>query len=133
MRAIILLLLLVGSPAIGDEFRHYSQWTDEERAWFTTYAVASYIDYRQTAWALRQTGPSGQYLYSEANPILGRRPSSDSTAALKLGVLAAQYYSMGRLGFERENFRWGFKAATVVQVAVVINNDQLGISFTRAF
>ena len=133
MRAIILLLLLMGSPALGDDFRHYSQWTPEERVWFNTYAASSYIDYRQTEWALQQTTPSGEYRYSEANPLLGPRPSAHSTAALKLGVLAAQYWSMGRVGFERENFRWGFKAATVLQVGVVINNDRLGISFTRAF
>jgi hypothetical protein len=129
----ILILLLLGSPAHADEFRHWSAWTAEEKRWYTLYNGASYLDYAQTRWALSQKDPHGVYIYREANPLLGTRPHQDSVLAIKLGMAALQYYAIGRIGFSNTTYASTFKTATLVQIGVVVHNNNIGISFSRVF
>lgn len=134
MRAICILLFAVWClPVNAGEFRHYSQWSKQEQTWFTAYALASYVDYQQTRWALDQTNAQGQPVYSEANPMLGKHPSEDRMLMTKLAVLGFQYWSMGSMGFENTQFRHTFKALTVFQFAVVAHNDYMGVSISHSF
>ena len=127
-----LCLCLAADTAIA-EFRHFSDWTTEEKAWFTTYAASSYIDYRQTSWALNQRDVNGKYLFEEANPLLGKRPSSGKIAAFKLLGVAGLYYGIGEMGFSDKEFAWAAKAAVLVQAGVVVHNDSIGVSINVAF
>ena len=97
------------------------------------YAGASYLDYAQTRWALSQKDQAGAYIYTEANPVLGSRPHQDRILALKVTWAALQYYAIGRIGFSNTTYARTFKTATLVQIGVVVHNDNIGISFTRAF
>ena len=128
----VLCLCLTADTAIA-EFRHFGDWTTEEKAWFTTYAASSYIDYRQTSWALNKRGVNGEYLFEEANPLLGKRPNSSKVAAFKLLGVAGLYYGIGEMGFSNKEFAWAARAAVLLQVGVVIHNDSIGAEFKIAF
>lgn len=132
-KLLAVLCLCLAANNANAEFRHFGDWTAEEKAWFTAYTASSYIDYRQTLWASNQRGVNGEYLFEEANPLLGKRPSKGKVAAFKLLGVAGLYYGIGEMGFSDKGFAWAARAAVLLQVGVVVHNDRIGAEFKIVF
>ena len=121
-----IILCLIPSTALA-EFRHFDDWSDKEKALFLTYGTVAYIDHRQTRIALDD--PCN--CYRETNPLYGSNPHRDKSIAINLAVMGLLYYGVGALPEDTTNpYLLG---ATLARTAVVIHNDSIGISWTRAF
>jgi hypothetical protein len=123
-----LSIILCLIPSIAQaEFRHFDDWSDKEKALFLTYGTVAYIDHRQTRIALDD--PCN--CYTEVNPLYGRHPHRDKSIAINLAVMGVIYWGVGSLPEDKINpYLLG---ATLGRTAVVIHNDSVGISWTRAF
>ena len=121
-----IILCLIPSTSLA-EFRHFDDWSDKEKALFLTYSTVAYIDHRQTRSALAH--PCG--CYREANALYGSNPHKDKSIAINLAALGIIYGAVGSLPKDKlNNYLLG---ATLGRTAVVIHNDSIGISWTRAF
>ena len=127
-----LILLLVSSTAAASAFRHFDEWTTEEKAWFAAYGLSSYVDYKQTMHATSLRNADGSYVYEERNPLLGTRPTEAKVLGLKLLAGAYLYHNIGKWGFETKRTKRTTIAVTMMQVAVVVHNDSLGVGFNVA-
>lgn len=122
---IIPFLILSGSTQA--EFRHFNDWSKKEKTLFLTYGTVAYIDHRQTRVALND--PCN--CYAEANPLYGRDPHKDKSIAINMAAIGLLYYGIGTLPENTVNpYLLG---ATLGRAAVVIHNDSIGVSWTRAF
>ena len=128
MKYLVLLFLLFCGTAHAGEFRHFSEWTPEQKAEFLLFSGVSYIDYTQTIWAVKQKG-----LYYEINPILGKYPSNESVALLSVAGIAYYYFLIGNT--EKSPFFSisGRTAMFSVKVAAILHNDSIGISVSKAW
>ena len=118
-----IILCLIASPAHA-EFRHFNDWTNKEKTLFTSYAVASYIDHRQTRVGLRNG-------YTESNPLYGSNPHRDKSIAVNTLVLAGAYYLVGVV--EPDEFNAALLGGNIARWGVVAHNDSIGISWKVAF
>jgi len=117
---------LIASSA-NAEFRHFNDWSDKEKALFLTYGTVAYIDHRQTRVALAD--PCN--CYREANVLYGSTPHRDKSIAINLAAMGVLYWGVGSLPEDKVNpYLLG---ATLGRTAVVVHNDSIGISWTRAF
>ena len=128
--AVLCLCLAANANA---EFRHFGDWTTEEKAWFGTYTALSYIDYKQTMWMVKQKYPNGEWMYYEANPMFPERVRSHQIGSAKLAGLALQYWLVGEYGFKEKPVKWGLMFNTITQGAVVVHNHHIGINISVAF
>lgn len=115
------------------EFRHFSEWTPEQKAEFIAFTGVSYVDYAQTTWAMKQKDVYGNYKFYEVNPVLGKRPSNESVAALSVLVVGYYYYL---IGIETENPNFSLVGRTSmfsIKVVAVLHNDSIGISVSKAW
>ena len=126
MKKLLALLFLFSSPALA-EFRHFDDWSDKEKALFLSYTTVAYIDHRQTRVALAD--PCN--CYSEANPLYGSNPHRDKSIAINLAVLGGIYYIVGKVPEDKANY--ALLGATLARTAVVIHNDNIGVSWRVAF
>ena len=126
------MLLCCGTAQTG-EFRHFSDWTNKEKAEFLVYTGLTYTDYRQTTWAIKQKNSDWNFKFVELNPILGKRPSNESVGALLAAGAIWYYYLIGK---DTEPFDTNDGARVIfmsVRIAAVAHNDMIGISVSRAW
>jgi len=121
---LLTILLLTASPLASAEFRHFSDWTKKEKTLYTSYAVASYIDHRQTRVGLRNG-------YHEANPIFGNDPHRDKSILINSLVLAGTYYMVGY--FRPDETNAVLLGGNIARWGVVLHNDSIGVSWKVAF
>lgn len=121
-----IILCLIPSTTLA-EFRHFDDWSDKEKALFLTYGTVAYIDHRQTRLALND--PCN--CYTEANPLYGSNPHKDKSIAINLAAAGLIYWAVG--SFPEDELNPYLLGATLGRTAVVIHNDSIGISWTRAF
>lgn len=126
-------MCLAANTVSADEFRHFSDWTKEEQAWFAGNTALSYIDYEQTMWMVKQKYPDGQWMYEEANPMFPKRVRSHQIGLAKLASLGLNYYMIGEFGFENKYVKWSLVASTIGQGAVVAHNHKIGVNVSVAF
>ena len=128
MKFIIFFMILFCNSAYAGEFRHFSEWTPEQKAEFLLFSGVSYIDYAQTTSAVKQRD-----LYYEINPILGKYPSNESVAILTI-VSIAYYYTLIGYSEKYPNISIAGRTAMVsTKVFAVWHNDSIGISVSRAW
>lgn len=120
-----IILFLIPSPAFA-EFRHFDDWSSKEKALFLSYTTVAYIDHRQTRSAL--SDPCN--CFTEQNPVYGQA-HRDKSIAINLAVLGGIYYVVGKVPEDKANY--ALLGGTLLRGAVVIHNDSIGISWTRAF
>jgi len=121
-----IILCLIPSTAFAD-FRHFNDWSEKEKAWFAAYQTTAWMDYKQTEWAL--THPCD--CFYEQNPIYGKYPHPDKILLGNVLAAAAVYWDVGRTP---ENKRLKvLQGVTLFRAAVVVHNDSVGISWTKAF
>jgi hypothetical protein len=132
---ILLLFLLFPTVSYSNEFKHYSEWDSEKKVEFIVYTGLVYTDYKMTKWALDQKDSRGNYIYYEENPLLGKRPSDEKILVFQLLSVASYYYLTG-LEYKDpkaqrilDKFRYFAMGA---RVSVILYNDSLGISFSKA-
>ena len=121
-----IILCLIPSTALA-EFRHFDDWSDKEKALFLTYGTVAYIDHRQTR--IASNDPCN--CYTEANPLYGSNPHKDKSMAINLAALGIIYGAVG--SFPEDKLNPYLLGATLGRTAVIIHNDSIGISWTRAF
>ena len=126
-KKLLIILCLTTSPIASAEFRHFNDWTTKEKALYTGHTFVSYIDYSQTKSALSDSCDC----YSEGNPIFGSQPHADTLLATNIIVSAYMYYRVGSR--PPDDFNKIMAIATGLRTAIVINNDQLGISWSVGF
>ena len=120
-----LLITLCLTPSLAHaEFRHFNDWTKKEKSLFTSYAVASYIDHRQTRVGLRNG-------YVEKNPLYGSNPHRDKSIAINTLVLGGAYYLVG--SFEPDDFNAALLGGNIARWGVVLHNNSVGVSWQVAF
>lgn len=128
------MLVAVLLPSVASaEFRHIDDWTKWQKVEFATYTALTYIDYRQTTWAVKQKHPNGTYLFDEVNPILGKRPDNIDVAVLLLASVATYYYLVGKSG---ENPVASASARSIMmtaRVAIILHNDSVGVNFNKVW
>ena len=115
------------------DFRHFSEWTPEQKAEFFAFAGVSYVDYAQTTWAMKQRDANGNRLYYELNPILGKHPSKESVALLSVVAAGYYYYLIGSDSINPNYSIMGRTAMFSIKVAAVLHNDSIGISVSKAW
>ena len=127
------LCLCFAANVSADDFRHFNEWTSEEKSWVATNAVLSYVDYRQTMWMVKQKHPNGQWMYEEANPMFPKRVRSHQIGWAKVAAMGLQYYAVGKYGFADSRVKWSIIGNTVLQGAVVAHNHSIGVSVSVTF
>lgn len=131
-----MLFLLFPIVSYSNEFKHFNEWDSEKKVEFIVYTGLVYTDYKMTRWALNQKDSKGNYIYFEANPILGNRPSREKMIAFQLLSVASYYYLTGfefkdpKTQIMIDKFRY---FALGARVSVVLYNDSVGVSFSKAF
>lgn len=126
---ILLTFVLCCATAYADS-KPYTEWDTQDKVQLTTYTVLSVMDYKQTSWALKQRDEQGNYIYHEANPLLGNRPSDGKLAAAQLLGVGVMYYDIKHNADEHRKLRW---VVIFVKAAVVLHNDNIGITFNKAW
>lgn len=122
-KLLLITLLLTASPAHA-EFRHFNEWTTSEKGLFLAYNTAAYIDHRQTRVGLRNG-------YTEANPLYGTHPHRDKSIAINLLINGAMYWVIGH--YQPDDTNALILGGLVARTAVVVRNDNIGISWKVAF
>lgn len=123
-KKLLIILCLTTSPIASAEFRNFNDWTTKEKALFTSYALAAYIDHRQTRVGLRNG-------YVEKNPVYGSNPHQDKAIAINALVLGGAYYLVG--AFEPDEFNPALLGGNIARWGVVLHNDSVGVSWQVAF
>ena len=120
-----LLITLCLIPSVANaEFRHFNEWTKKEKALFTSYTLAAYVDHRQTRVGLRNG-------YTEANPVFGKNPHRDKSILINSLVLAGSYYMVGY--FKPDETNVVLLGGNIARWGVVAHNNNIGISWKVAF
>lgn len=110
-------------------------WNSERILQQTLYSTLSYIDYKQTQYAIHdypKMYPNSNIRYIEANPIVGTNSPSNSRLRniTLLGNLsfASSVWLDCRYSNQRnhDNLRW---AAVGFRLGVVVHNDSIGLKF----
>ena len=122
-----IILWLIPSTAYA-EFRHFNNWTTEEKALYTGYATVAYIDHRQTQSGL---GNPCECYYEKNDALYGRYPHRDKSAAINFAILAGIYYAVGSR--KEDSTNWFLFGLTAGRAAVVVQNDRIGIDWRVAF
>lgn len=130
---LLLVIMLFPSMASAGEFRHFSQWTNEQKAEFFAYSAISYVDYKQTTWALRQRDYAGNRYFYEINPILGKYPSDRSVAILALVGVSYYYYLIGNDSRYPKFSLMGRTAMFSAKTVVILHNDSIGVSISKVW
>jgi hypothetical protein len=126
IKALAIACLLFSQQTLA-EFRHWDEWTKDEKTSFLAYSTVAYIDHRQTQWALDH--PSGRW--HESNPIYGNNHSRDKSLLINALVLGTVYYYVGKQPPDTNLYlTWGI---TMSRAAAVYHNQKLGIHWTVAF
>lgn len=129
MKYIILLLCLLAGN-VQAQSKTYSEWATEDKAQFATYTALAVMDYKQTSWAMKQKDSEGNFIYQESNPFLGNRPSDTKIAVAQLASVGLMYYDIKHYGEEHRKIRW---ALIVLKTAVVVHNNNLGVTFNKVW
>lgn len=126
---VLLVSFLLGfSSASHAEFRHFNDWTKKEKTVFIAYGTASWIDHRQTQWALDHPCQC----YKESNKLVyGSDPHRDKSLIINTIALSTVYWAIGT--FEPDVTVPVLGTAVVFRFGVVVSNDQLGASWQVAF
>ena len=127
MRTIITLVLLCLASNVQAEFRHFTDWTTKEKSLYLAYNTVSYIDYKQTTYALNN--PCN--CYEEANPLFGHDPSNAKLRNIQLLISGSMYYMIGKNDPDFMNTT--VLGVTVTRSLVVWHNGQVGVSWKVAF
>ena len=119
--------------ANAGDFRNFSEWTPEEKAEFLLFTGATYIDFSQTTWAMRQRDANGNSTYYEINPILGKHPSNESVAIMSILGVAYYYYLIGSESDHRLFSIISRSSMFSVKAVAILHNDSVGISISKAW
>ena len=125
----LLLFLVLFSGNLYADFRHLDAWDNEEKAIFSFYVATTYIDIKQTEYALDH--PCACYL--EGNPIYGSHtPSISNIVLINVASSAFLYYTIGKETTDRKtrNTLW---LTNAVKFGVVYNNHMIGAHWKVAF
>lgn len=129
MKKLLLLFLFLASPVYAD-FRHFNDWSKEEKALYLTNATLSYIDTKQTIYALEHKCGC----YAEGNSfIYGSDPHPDKVILINLATNGLIYFAIGnskQLSRFEKNAFWVVNA---IRFSVVQHNSSIGISWRVAF
>jgi len=121
-------------PSVASaEFRHIDDWTKWEKAEFATYTALTYIDYRQTTWAVKQTYPDGRHVFNEANPLLGERPEDVEVTLLLLLGIGTYYYLIGSSHKDPISSVSARSIMMTARVAIILHNDNIGVRFNKVW
>jgi len=115
MKKLVLLLLLLTGPAHAD----WQDWDVERKQLFVAYNMISTIDVLQTRSALKDPCEC----YEEANPLLGKRPSTE----LMVGLNLLGSYAMYKLLDNKQNDTLWPMIITGIRLAVIGNNHRIGV------
>ena len=132
--ALVIILLAGGfldGTIAGDEFRHFNDWSKSEKLAFTSFVALQAIDVKQTAWGLKQKNENGNWLYKEANPLYGNRPSTSKLLALQALTTLGVYFLVGDTPPESKFRRRFYMALIPIKIAVVTRNNHFGLTFSK--
>ena len=132
--ALVIILLAGGfldGTIAGDEFRHFNVWSKSEKLAFTSFVGLQAIDVKQTAWGLKQKNENGNWLYKEANPLYGNRPSTSKLLALQALTTLGVYFLVGDTPPESKFRRRLYMALIPIKIAVVTRNNHFGLTFSK--
>ena len=113
----------------GDEFRHFSDWSKSEKLAFTSFVALQAIDIKQTVWGLKQKTPNGGWMFREANPVYGDRPSTGKVVAIQAIVTLGTYYVLGKA--PKKAKRRFFMVMIPMKLAVIARNNHIGLTFSK--
>ena len=116
MKYLLALLLTVASITAQADNR---PWTDSEKKLFVAHTALVAADWGQTRSIAKHPD-----IYEEANPLLGKHPSTGKVDAFFIIVLAGSYLWFDALDTNREKY---MIYATVLRGVVVGHNYQLGV------
>jgi hypothetical protein len=114
MKFILALLLLI-STNVNAENR---PWTDAEKGLFVANSALIVMDWSQTRYITRHP------TFYEANPILGRYPSTQNVDMFFLGQLIGQYYLFDYFDESRLGVMLGL---TINRIDIVNHNLNIGV------
>lgn len=130
MKKIILslLCLLMTNLGFAGEFRHWSDWTTEEKLEYSAYTLLNYTDFSQTELCVSQYPKC-----KEANPFLGSSKPNDATlvAAFILSQ-ASYYYLIGMSGIDSDAKK-SRPFLFALKIGIVISNDSQGIKISKVW
>lgn len=122
MKYILCLLCLLGiNLGYAGEFRHWSDWTIEEKIEYIAFTSLNYTDFAQTEICVSQYPKC-----REANPIFGPTPN-DATIVSAFVLTQIAHYHL--IGYDNQ-YRWLLFG---IKLGVVISNDYNGIRVTQVW
>ena len=119
----LIILSLISIPAHA-EFRHFNDWTANEKRLFLAYHTVAYIDHRQTRVGLRNG-------FVEKNPLYGTNPHRDKSIAINMLISGGMYWMIGK--FEPDDTTGLILGGIISRTAVIYHNDSIGVSWKVAF
>ena len=126
-------ILFVGGFLDGayeaDEFRHFNDWSKQEKLAFTSFVALQAIDIKQTVWGLKQKRENGTWMFREANPVYGARPSTGKVVAIQAIATLGTYYVLGKA--PKKARRKFFMVMIPIKLAVIVRNNHIGLTFSK--
>lgn len=132
MKLLIILLFSLFSNNILADNRSFKEWTPVEKLEFSLFAAATYIDYRQSSWAMKQQNADGTYIFYEGNPMYGKRPSSEKLMIGQALSLASYYYLIAEHG-DNKAITLIRRSLLVAKIGITVHNDSIGVSVSKAW
>ena len=129
LAAILFVSGFLDGNIAGEEFRHFNDWSTPEKLAFTSFVALQAIDIKQTVWGLKQKRENGTWMYKEANPLYGARPSTGKVVAIQAIATIGTYYLLGKT--PKKTRRRIYMAMIPIKLAVVAHNSHIGIRFLK--
>ena len=131
LAAILLVGGFLDGTYAGDDFRHFNDWSKSEKLAFTSFVALQAMDIKQTAWGLEQKRENGTWMYREANPLYGSRPSIGKLVAMQALTALGVYLLVGDTPPESKFRRRFYMALIPIKIAVVTRNNHIGLTFSK--
>lgn len=130
MKKIILglLCLLVTNLGYAGEFRHWSEWTKEEKLEYSAYTLLNYTDFAQTEMCISQYPRC-----KEANPFLGSSRPNDATLVSAFILSQVSYYYIIGISDSDSMAKKSRPFLMAIKVGIVFSNDSQGIKISKVW
>ena len=123
-----LLCLLMTNLGYAGEFRHWSDWTTEEKLEYSAYTLLNYTDFAQTELCINQYPKC-----KEANPFIGSSKPNDSIIVGAFLLSQLSYYYIIGISDSSSMAKKSRPFLMAVKIGIVVSNDSQGIKISKVW
>lgn len=109
----------------------FKDWKKTDKILFGTYVGLNVVDVGQTFDLINCQQINPNCPYEEKNPIIGKSPSKEKVILYKTLLTGVVYYALDKS--PPRDRRTGLLIINGIMLGILINNHNLGLSFTLRF